>query len=269
MLMADFHTHTSYCDGEHTPREMVEAAFQMGLTDYGVSGHAYFPFCKGIGMPDPVFQRYKEELYELKEEYTGRMNIHIGIELDCLGPVQKADYAIGSAHCLFKNGEYVLIDHSEAELKDAVERLWNGDWYALVKDYYELAAAIYEKTGCDWIGHFDLVTKYNQDYRYFDETKEEYLLPALRAMERLNSAGIPFEINTGAMSRGYRKEPYPSKTLLKKLKDMGGRIIINSDSHKTSTICYQFEQAASLARECGFQNTCILKPGGGFIEKEL
>lgn len=39
-LRADFHTHTTYCDGKSTPRQMVEAAYRMGLTDLGISGHA-------------------------------------------------------------------------------------------------------------------------------------------------------------------------------------------------------------------------------------
>ena len=30
MLKADFHTHTTYCDGKNTPAEMVKAAYGMG-----------------------------------------------------------------------------------------------------------------------------------------------------------------------------------------------------------------------------------------------
>ena len=36
-----------------------------------------------------------KELYELREQYRGKMNLYIGIETDCLGPVQKAEYTIG------------------------------------------------------------------------------------------------------------------------------------------------------------------------------
>ena len=33
MLKADFHTHTTYCDGKNTPAEMVKAAYDtMSLT---------------------------------------------------------------------------------------------------------------------------------------------------------------------------------------------------------------------------------------------
>lgn len=269
MLKADFHTHTSYCDGRNTLGEMVEAAYRMGLTDYGTSGHAYFPYGWDNGMTDETLKKYKEELYRLRDEYAGRMNIYIGIELDGLGPVQEAEYAIGSVHCIPKKGEYVMVDASDEALSDAVNRLWGGDWYALVRDYYEQVEVIYERTRCDWVGHFDIITKFNQDYKHFDETKDEYLIPARRAMKKLNAQGIAFEINTGAMSRGYRKEPYPSEILLKDLHQMGGRIIINSDSHKSDTLCHEFASAEALAGACGFTHSCILKPGGGFRQVEL
>lgn len=274
MIRADFHTHTTFCDGKNTPREMAEAAYRMGLTDFGVSGHADYSFCEpGFGMSDAVFAEYLKELYQLKEEYAGRMNVHVGIELDCLGSIQKADYAIGSVHCVEKDGEYISVDNTREILEEGVKRLWNGDWYAFARDYFETEAMVYEKTHCDWVGHFDLLTKFNENpdgtFRYFDVGKEGYLEPALEAMKKLNRQGLPFEINTGAISRGYRTEPYPAKILLRELRQMGGRIILSSDSHSAENIGFRFEEAAKLAAECGFTHTCILLPGGGFKEVEL
>lgn len=267
MLHTDFHTHTTFCDGKSTPREMVEAAYRMGMTDLGVSGHADFSmFEPGFGMDDEKLRQYTEELQELREEYRGKMNLYIGIELDGLGPVQKAEYAIGSSHALIKDGEYVCVDDTEEKLVKAVETLWHGDWYAFAREYFEAEAQIYDRTKCDFIGHFDLLTKFNEGYKHFDETKDAYLEPAITAMHKLAALGIPFEINTGAMSRGYRSAPYPSAALLKELCACGGRILINSDSHSTDTIGYGFKQAQELAVACGFKSVCALKPGGGFRE---
>lgn len=73
MLRIDFHTHTTFCDGKSTPREMVEAAYRMGMTDFGVSGHADFSmFEPGFGMDDEKLRQYTEELQELREEYRGK-----------------------------------------------------------------------------------------------------------------------------------------------------------------------------------------------------
>lgn len=270
MLRADFHTHTTYCDGKNTPGEMVEAAYRMGLTDYGVSGHADFSFCDpGFGMSDERLKSYMDELQQLREVYKGKMNVYIGIELDCLGPVQKAEYTIGSTHCVCKDGEYLSVDDTEAGLADAVERLWKGDWYAFVRDYYELEATITDRMPCDWIGHFDLLTKFNEGYRYFDEACDAYLEPALAALKKLNRDGVPFEINTGAISRGYRTEPYPSRILLRELHNMGGQIIINSDSHSAGSIAFRFDQALKLAADCGFTHTLVLAPEGGFRKVQI
>ena len=69
MLHTDFHTHTTFCDGKSTPREMVEAAYRMGMTDFGVSGHADFSmFEPGFGMDDEKLRQYTEELQELRAE---------------------------------------------------------------------------------------------------------------------------------------------------------------------------------------------------------
>ena len=266
-LCADFHTHTTYCDGKSTPRQMVEAAYSMGLTDFGISGHAdYSMWEPGFGMSDAILSAYKQELEILREEYAGKINIYIGIELDTLGPVQQAEYAIGSTHSILKDGHLVTVDDTEEKLVQAVETLWNGDWYAMARDYFELEATVYDKLHCDWVGHFDLLTKFNEAYRYFDETNDRYLEPALNAMKKLHSQGLPFEINTGAMSRGYRSAPYPSAALLKELCACGGRILINSDSHSADTIGYGFKQAQELAVACGFKSVCALNPGGGFRE---
>ena len=262
-LCADFHTHTTYCDGKSTPRQMVEAAYSMGLTDFGISGHAdYSMWEPGFGMSDAILSAYKQELEILREEYAGKINIYIGIELDTLGPVQQAEYAIGSTHSILKDGHLVTVDDTEEKLVQAVETFWNGDWYAMARDYFELEATVYDKLHCDWVGHFDLLTKFNEAYRYFDETKDDYLEPALNAMKKLHSQGLPFEINTGAMSRGYRTAPYPNPILLRELHAMGGRIMINSDSHSADTIAYAFDQAGKIAYECGFRKVTVWSKDG-------
>ena len=75
-LRADFHTHTTYCDGKSTPRQMVEAAYRMGLTDLGISGHAdYSMWEPGFGMSDEALAAYKQELEALREENAGKSNI--------------------------------------------------------------------------------------------------------------------------------------------------------------------------------------------------
>ena len=89
-----------------------------------------------------------------------------------------------------------------------------------------MVSDIYNKTKCDIIGHFDLITKFNEGNALFDASDERYKSAAKAAAEALLKTPAVFEVNTGAMSRGYRDEPYPAKEIL----DM---LICN----RNSTIC--------------------------------
>ena len=71
-----------------------------------------------------------------------------------------------------------------------------------------------------------------------------------------------FEINTGAISRGYRTAPYPGPALLRAIREMGGRICVTSDSHSADTVTCAFPQAAALARACGFREAVVLTERG-------
>jgi histidinol-phosphatase (PHP family) len=50
-----------------------------------------------------------------------------------------------------------------------------------------------------------------------------------------------FEINTGAMAKGYRTSPYPAADQMKYIRNKGGILIYSSDSHSVDTVGYGFE----------------------------
>ena len=109
MLKADFHTHTTYCDGKNTPAEMVKAAYDMGFTDFGISGHGdYSPAEPGFGMTDSILSSYMKELYELREQYRGKMNLYIGIETDCLGRSRKQNTP-SAPHTIWRKMEHLSL----------------------------------------------------------------------------------------------------------------------------------------------------------------
>ena len=71
-----------------------------------------------------------------------------------------------------------------------------------------------------------------------------------------------FEINTGAISRGWRSAPYPAPFLLKRLKELSGRIVLSSDSHSAFTLLHGFRVAAELAKASGFAEADIFSEHG-------
>ncbi len=67
-----------------------------------------------------------------------------------------------------------------------------------------------------------------------------------------------FEVNTGAISRGYRTSPYPSLDLLHTLKNNGGKIVLNSDSHAADTLDCFFAESKKMLKDIGFEYTYML-----------
>lgn len=272
-FLTNYHTHTTYCDGNSTPDEIVREAVSLGMTEIGFSGHSYTSIDESYCMSAEGTRKYFDEINELKKKYAGRIRILCGLERDYFANPDDYDwdFVIGSCHYIKKDGEYFPVDESEEILRDACLRLYGGDMYALISDYYSEVADVYEKTGCDIVGHFDLITKFNEDGGLFDERDIRYVSAWTEALDRLTGAGrfqaegeeqqAPiFEINTGAMSRGYRSTPYPAAVILDALSDRGVRVILSSDSHDKSTILYGFNEAEKAAEKAGLDVLVKLPP---------
>lgn len=262
MIRSNFHTHTRYCDGKDTVFAMAEAAAALGMTALSFSGHSTTPFDLRYCMDENDTLHYAADVRRARELYEGRLEIYLGVEDDFYGtrPDFARDYTIGSVHYLLSGGVYYPVDESETEFRRAIREGFGGDPLALTRCYFETAAQVLERTQCDIIGHFDLVTKYN--YGLFDEEDPRYLGPALEALEHLCRRGAALEINTGAMARGARKVPYPARTLLKAAHEFGASIVLSSDCHDRNKLLYALDEAAALAMDCGFRTAQVLSAGG-------
>lgn len=255
---SNFHTHTTYCDGKSTAEETVIAAIKKGFSVLGFSGHAYTPFDTSYCMSEEGTLKYKTEINRLKKKYAGEIDIYCGLEMDYFSEtdISDFDFIIGSVHYVKKNGNYYAIDGGN--FKENVERHYDGDYYAVAEDYFDLVSHVAEKTKANIIGHFDLITKFNEGECLFSEDNPRYINAWDKALRALICFGKPFEINTGAMQRGYRSTPYPSVTILKRINEYGGKIILSSDCHQADAVDFAFDTAIETAKLCGFQTVCSL-----------
>lgn len=244
MALIDLHVHTIFSDGVNTPEEMVQAAIVKRMDTIGFSDHSYTDFDVTWCMQKAEIANYRACIEELKQRYRDRINILCGVEQDYYSnePVEGYDYVIGSVHYLCVKGNYFTVDESPEALRAAADRYFGGDLYALIEEYYRTVEKVVEKTGADIIGHFDLVTKFNEGGALFDEENLRYVVASRRAADCLLQTGRPFEINTGAISRGYRTAPYPSGALMDYIRSRGGRFVRSSDSHAKETLCFGFEK---------------------------
>ena len=257
MLRANYHTHTRFCDGDNTAQEMVDRALALQFEHLGFSGH----MDEEIHMDWPA---YVTEVGRLRAAYADRLDILCGVELDTLydpATCPDAEYVIGSTHYLDvrPEGYSRAIDYSAEVSQRLCDDFYGGDWYAMCRAYYELEASVIERTRCTFVGHFDLITRFNDDLHAFDEEDPRYLGPALETMEYLAKQDVPFEINCGAHNRGRKAELYLRRNMLRALRDMGGEIMINSDAHQTACLNGSFDVAVDRAIGCGFTHVNILE----------
>ena len=171
-------------------------------------------------------------------------------------------------HYVELNGKHVSVDAGAGHQKQMVEENFGGDFYAMAELYFSSFSNIAKKTDADIIGHFDLVAKYNQGGCLFDESHPRYVAAALSAIDEILKDCKLFEVNTGAMFRYNRTQPYPSVFLLEELLKRGGEVILSSDSHEAGSLYFNFDEMQELLKSCGFAHIKRLTKSG-FIDVPL
>lgn len=251
-MLANFHTHTTFCDGKNTPEEIVIEAINRGFSSLGFSGHGYTDFDLRYCMKD--VDLYINEINRLKEKYKKEIQIYCGVEEDAFSPVdrERFDYIIGSEHYLYVNGKYYPIDSSLDCFKKCLD-IFEGDIIRLSEAYYNSFCDYVIKRKPDIIGHFDLITKFDEVNSLCFSKNEEYNNVAERYITAAVKADCIFEVNTGAISRGFRTTPYPNENLLFLLKKYNSKVILSSDSHSKETLDFDFQNVKKYLFDIGFR----------------
>lgn len=259
------HTHSVMCDGENTLAEMARAAYEAGAVSFGASGHSHTPLPEDEGGILPAdTTAYRAEVLRLREEYAGRMDVLLGIELDNRADVtaEGFDYWIGSVHRVRgPDGADCTVDWSAEVLERCLRESFAGDSLMMAAYYYGEVREMARRRPTI-LGHMDLITKFNEDGCFLDEADPRYRAAALAALHAADPGETLLEINTGAMSRGVRTDPYPAPFLLREWRAMGGKIILTADAHSAGAIVWGYEQAAKLAREAGYERSVLLTSRG-------
>lgn len=259
-MLANFHTHSIFCDGKNTPKEIVESAIEKGFDAIGFSGHGYTPFDLRYCMKD--VPSYIAEIKRLKEEYKDKIEVYLGVEEDAFNPLNRSDfdYVIGSSHYFKVDDKYYPIDSSYDYFKKCLD-VFNYDTRFLAETYYSTFVDYIVKRKPDIVGHFDLITKFDElDKSLFFEDKKYNQIVEKYMKEAVKSECI-FEVNTGAIARGLRSSVYPAENLLDIIKKENGKLILSSDSHNIDTLDFGFNDAKKYLKSIGFDHLYTLKCG--------
>lgn len=258
-MIQSLHTHTTFCDGASTAEEMVISAITKGLTSFGFSGHSPI-FGEDWCITD--LPAYKKEVLNLKEKYRDKLEIFLGIEADFCYPINTAnfDYVISSVHGVVKDNTPCWVDLSKDNFISVVDKYYQGNVYKFIEDYYDLVAKAAHNG--DILGHFDLISKFNKDQDLFDETSSKYQNIAYKALKQCLKTDIIFEINTGAIQRGYQNRFYPAYYFLDLIKNGGGNIIVTADAHHADGIDFWYNEAVTVLKDYGFTSQMMLTKSG-------
>lgn len=262
MIQADMHMHTWFStDSEACPRDMADEAVRKGLKTICFTDH----FDKddlewgeeGIFDVDAYFV----EMQKLQEEYAGKLNIRIGIELglrtylkDYYEELTKKypfDFVIGSVHNVpyKKDAEGNILYTDPAAEKLFTDRT-DKEAYRLMM---ETTLENVRTSDCfQTLGHLDYVVRYGKsrekEYSYTDYADIiDEILKLLIEKEKgleVNSAGLKYGLPFA----------HPHPDVLKHYRELGGEIItIGADAHKQEHIAYDFAKAEEILKSCGFK----------------
>lgn len=270
MIKQNLHTHSQYDDGKDAIDEIVQKAQERGFTILGFSGHGYYAKDDSSMTPEKTKQ-YIQDVRQAQQQAPNGLKIYLGIEEDSMAPIENVedfDYVIGSVHYLEHNGKIYPIDYSQEQFDEMLKEGYQNDINALAKDYYLAIERQAQNPNIQIIGHLDLIAKYNEDQTYYCFDDPKILSYAKVAIEQLVKAGKIFEMNSGAMARGYRNSPYPSIELLKLIYEANGKILINTDCHDKEYLDYGMQICLDLAKQIGFK-TLEMFNGKNFESKNI
>ncbi|MBR2884323.1 MAG: histidinol-phosphatase HisJ family protein [Clostridia bacterium] len=259
----NLHTHTIYCDGKDSPESLVLKAIEIGFDTIGFSGHSYMGFDVPWHMTKEKTEAYKTEINNLKNKYKNQIHVLCGLEYDVLSDcdVVDYDYIIGSSHFLKMGDEYIEFDVDADSVANIISCYFNGDGMKYVQAYYENMAQLYKYGDFDIVGHFDIVSKHCETHDFFDINSNKYRDFALEALHSLSNKIKVFEVNTGAMSRGYRTAPYPAPFILKEMNNIGCTVVLTSDCHNKNFLNHYYKESIEFIKSCGFENIGVMKDG--------
>ena len=267
--MTNYHTHSTYCDGKASLREMVDFAVAHGFSELGFTGHCPLPFENSYSITD--YEGYCNEIRALKAEYADRIKILLGLEMDYVPGMLEdfkplieqggLEYTIGSVHLIpapstsllspLTADDLWMIDGSRYQTYDeGLMKHFGGDIRRGVKAYFHNENAMLERNRPTVVGHPDKIVMHNRD-RYFHEDEPWYRDLALETIHLIHELGLICEINTRGIYKGRHADYYPGKWLIQEMKTLRIPVIVSTDAHAPEDLL-RTEGAYEYLREIGY-----------------
>lgn len=249
-MKANYHTHTSRCHhAKGTETEYIETALKRGLTTLGFSDHAPYFYPDGYvsfyKMTPEELPDYKKTLLDLRNKYSGTIDIKIGLEAEYYPQIW--DEALKLWQTL--GIEYLVLG----------QHFINEEWTAGAKSSHYSGG----------VDNVDNMTRYvdiccraldtgkftifaHPDIFEFSAIEDKEL--AENEIKRLVSCAIrndvPLEINLLGLRDGRR---YPSEFFWDIASKLHPRVILGCDAHSPDTVADEdnVREALKFAKRFG------------------
>lgn len=268
-MLSNHHTHSFFSDGKAHPREYIEQSISKGFGVLGFTEHSPLPFENGFSFKPETKQDYLDLMSQLKKEFAGQISIYRGMEMDFVPGMSddfavveqeyQTDYLIGSVHLVNSPGGEALwfIDGPMAEIYDAgLNDYFGGDIHKAVTAYYRQVDQMLETQRFDIIGHMDKIKMHNRG-RYFSEDEKWYCDLVAETLSLIREKDVIIEVNTRGIYKKRSETTYPGLEILKQCKDLGIRVMANSDAHQPDEVDGAYFEAFRLLEAAGIAETAF------------
>lgn len=271
-MLYDAHMHTKWSgDSEADPVEMIASAREKGLSGLTFTDHLDWDFPMLPHKFDLDIENYLPQMRSLATKYSDshfaiRTGLELGLQTHLKDEHQKLlsdnhfDFIIGSIHQLDREDPYY-------------DEFWENRPFRDTYQYYFECTLENIKAFWDFdaLGHLDYISRYGQRVAKShsqakssgngEQTADDGILlyedhaGIIDAIfEFLIRHDKALEINTAPFRYGF-PEPNPSRKMLKRYRELGGKLItLGADAHKPADVAIGFDRITGLLQDCGFDS---------------
>ena len=245
--------------------DIIKKYIEEGFAWVGITEHCP-PLDSSLRFPDEIaadissaqlkkqFEDYIVKIKKLKKQYSSEIKIFIAFETEAyqgyidytqeLIQTYKPDYIVGSIHHV----NNICFDFSKKMYEKTVKA--SGSIDSMYENYFDKQYELITHLKPAVVGHFDLVRIFDPEYKKRIKRKKIWG-KIVRNLEACKKNNLILDFNTRALKKK-AKEPYVSKLILQKAKELDVKVVPGDDSHGTMDIGTDIKTGIKILTKAGF-----------------
>lgn len=272
MFIANYHTHSLFCDGSDNPEAYIRAAIEHNMDAVGFSAHSPLPFVNDYSIKKERISEYHDLVKSLQQKYFGQIQVYLSVEYDfvpvisddisLLNDLLKPDYVIGSVHLVRNdnNEDLWFIDGPDSNYISGIEKVFNNNIQAGVENYYLQIQQMVKTLKPDIIGHLDKI-KMNNKNRFFTQDEAWYRKLVLDTLDVIALSDSIVEVNTRGIYKKRSPSLFPEEWVLKEMLDREIPVTISSDAHSPLEITSYYPETLKTLMQVGYKDIKVFDKG--------